>query len=398
VKPTFIPLTEPDLGEPEIEAVTNVLRRKWLSMGEVTFEFERRFAEKMGVKYAFAVTNCTAALHLAYVVAGIRSGDEVICPALSFVATANAALYAGGEVILAGVTSPSDLTVSADEIEALITPRTKVITVMHYGGFACDMDRIMSIASAHALTVIEDCAHAPFAQYVSRSGKRQFVGTIGHTGCFSFFANKNLTTGEGGMITTNDDEAARQLRLLRAHGMTQLTYDRHRGHASSYDVTMLGYNYRMDEIRSAIGLCQLDKLDEMHCRRRDVFRWYAQELEGCPSITLPFVDRDLEAATPHILEVLVDADGDRVREDLRSEGIQTSRHYQFLSEFSAFRGVRSGAMSISSKHLITLPLGPLMTREQVRVVCHALVRSCQRHQTQNHSSPADLTCSVVDRS
>src|SRR6185295_872276 len=185
---------------------------------------------------------------------GVGPGDEVICPALTFVASANASRYTGATVIFADVASADDLTVSPRDIEGRITSRTRAITVVHYASFACQMDEILALARRRGIAVIEDCAHAPCAWHSSADGKRQSLGSLGDVGCFSFYGNKNMTTGEGGMVTTESDELAARIRLLRSHGMTSLTYDRHRRHARDYDVVALGYNYRTDEIHSALGL------------------------------------------------------------------------------------------------------------------------------------------------
>jgi dTDP-4-amino-4,6-dideoxygalactose transaminase len=193
-----IPLAAPDIGDDEVAAVTRVLRSGWLTMGPVTEEFERAFAARVGARYAFAVANCTAALHLANLVLGIGPGDEVLCPTLTFVASANASRYAGADVVLADVLGPTDLTVDPEDLERKITPRTKALTVVHYGGFPCLMDPILEIARRHGLKVIEDCAHAPLAVHVASDGSRAHVGTLGDVGCFSFFGNKNMTTGEVG--------------------------------------------------------------------------------------------------------------------------------------------------------------------------------------------------------
>ena len=198
-----VPLSDIDFGREEIETVVKVLESKWLTMGEVTQRFEAAFAEYLGVKHAFAVSNCTAALHIAYRVLGIEAGDEVICPSLTFVATANPIIYAGGTPVFADLSGIHDLNISPESITKRITEKTKAITVMHYGGYPCHMDTILNIANKHKLYVIEDDAHAPGAEY---KGKK--AGTIGDIGCFSFFSNKNMVTGEGGMVVTNNDDLA----------------------------------------------------------------------------------------------------------------------------------------------------------------------------------------------
>jgi dTDP-4-amino-4,6-dideoxygalactose transaminase len=217
----------------------------------------------MRVKHAIAVSNATEALHLACLALGIGPGDEVVTPSLSFVATSNAVLYTGSDVRFADVIGPGDLTIDPEDILRKITPQTKAIIVMHYGGYPCRMEEILAIADRFGLPVIEDAAHAPGA---SLDGKA--LGTLGAVGCFSFFSNKNVSTGEGGMLVTNRDDIAQKVRLLRSHGMTSLTYDRHQGHAYSYDVVDLGYNYRIDEIRSALGIEQLKKLPANNVLRK----------------------------------------------------------------------------------------------------------------------------------
>ena len=366
-----IPLAHPELGEEEVTAVAEVIRSNWLTMGPVTAEFEAAFAEKLNVKHAIAVTNCTAALHLANLALGIGHGDEVICPALTFVASANASKYTGASVVFADVCSQDDWTIGPGSIEAAITPQTKAITVVHYAGFACHMEQILEIAHRNRLRVIEDCAHAPFAGYRFADGTTKAVGSIADIGCFSFFGNKNMTTGEGGMVTTGNDELAATIRLLRSHGMTALTYDRHRGHANGYDVIDLGFNYRIDEIRSAIGRCQLAKIDCLNAARRKVFRWYREALASKPNVIVPFGDRDLGSSACHIMPVLVLDGADRTRERLKEAGIQTSRHYDLIPSFSFYRG--SGFTScLNPQQIVTLPLSPIMTREQVEEVASLL--------------------------
>ena len=365
-----IPLTEPSLGAEEVDAVVRVLQRGWLTTGPATEEFETAFARKMRVKHAIAVSNCTAALHLAHLLCGVSAGDEVICPDLSFVASAAAGRYNGATVRLAGVVSQDDLTISPTAIETLLTHRTKAIVVMHYAGFPCRMEEIQAIARRNGLRVIEDCAHAPFAW--TRIGQDTvYAGAIGDVGCFSFFGNKNMTTGEGGMLTTNDDDMARRALLLRSHGMTVPSYDRHKGHASGYDVVEIGYNYRLDEIRSAIGLCQLAKIDQLNQGRRQVSAWYREALQGLEGIHVPFLDRPLEQSSCHLMPVLVHGSYPEIKQQLANSGVQVSQHYQPISSFTAF-GSGAAHSPFGPWCLLSLPLSPQMSREQVRYVTDCL--------------------------
>lgn len=360
-----ITLSEPDIGQEEIAAVTKVIKSKWLTMGAVSEEFERKFAAKMNVKYAFAVNNCTAALHLANTVLGITVGDEVICPALTFVASANATRYTGADVVFADVVSKDELTIDPRDLEEKITERTKAITVVHYAGFPCLMDDIMEIAQKYDLRVIEDCAHAPFAWHQFKDKTKKYVGTIGDVGCFSFFSNKNMTTGEGGLLTTNNDALAEQIRLLRSHGMTTLTYERHKGHASGYDVVVLGYNYRTDELHSAIGIEQLKKVEKNNQKRREIYRWYIHAFKYNDNVIIPFANRNLEQATPHIMPIIVKNNYKEIKQKLRDAGVQTSKHYDLIPTFTLYKGSRFESKVKYINNILTLPLFPGMEREDV---------------------------------
>ena len=329
-----IPLFDLDYDQAEEAAVLEVLHSKWLSMGEVTQRFEQAFAQALGVRHAFAVANGTVALHLACRAAGLGPGDEVILPGLTFVASAACVRYTGATPIFADIVGPQDLTISPASIESLISPRTRAILVMHYAGYACDMPAIQAIAQKHGLLLIEDAAHAPGAELAGIK-----MGAWGLAAAFSFFSNKNLATGEGGMLTTNSDQAAENIRSWRSHGMTSLTWERHRGQAWSYDVTGLGYNYRPNELMSALGLVQLGKLSRNNQRRRALSALYQRLLsEQLPELLVPFTQHPGLSAC-HILPVLLPEAVNRLdfMNAMKTRGIQTSIHYPILPDFQAYR-------------------------------------------------------------
>ncbi len=375
-----IPLADLDFGAEEEAAVLDVLRRRWLTMGEVTAQFEAEFAALVDAPYALAVTNCTAALHLAGVALGWQPGDEVIVPSLTFVATANAVRYTGATPIFVDITSLEDFSLSAEDVAAKITPRTRAIIVMHYGGYACDMARIMELAEQHGLDVVEDAAHSPDAWLDGRA-----LGTWGAIGCYSFFSNKNMTTGEGGMVVTADEALAEKLRLLRSHGMNSLTWDRHRGHAFSYDVVAPGYNYRIDEMRAALGCVQLRKLAANNERRRMLDQVYVQALRAeVPRLTVPYVDHPGVSAC-HVRPVLLPEAADRQRfmERLKERGIQTSIHYPPVHQFEYYRGLMNGdtpTLPLTeevARREVTLPLYPAMSPSDVEMVVAAVAEALQ---------------------
>ena len=360
----IIPLADLNYDSQEENAVISVLKSKWLTMGSVTNQFEQDFAAMTGSPHCLTVSNATEALHLACLALGIGPGDEVIVPSLTFVATANAVLYTGAKVVFADITSPNDLTISPASIAAGITPRPKAIIVMHYGGYPCDMPAILDIAKQHNLHIIEDAAHCPGATLEGEA-----LGTWGDIGCFSFFSNKNLATGEGGMLTTSSDELAAKLKLLRSHGMTTLTYDRHAGHAYTYDVVDLGYNYRIDEIRAALGIEQLKKLSANNQRRREIVAHYRAHLPA--ELTIPFSDHPGISAA-HICPVLLPEGYSRTafQDFMKEHGIQTSIHYPPIHTFSYYREHFPGPHQLPITEAIaprevTLPLYPTMSKEQI---------------------------------
>lgn len=375
-----VPLADLNFDAEEKQAVMDVLDRGWLAMGAGVQAFEEEFASLVGSRHAIAVANGTVSLHLACLALGLGPGDEVIVPSLTFVATAAAILYTGATPVFADIESEEDLTISPDSIAERITERTRAIMVMHYGGYACDMPAINDLAAKYGLAVIEDAAHAPGAHIDGRG-----LGSWGTIGSFSFFPNKNMTTGEGGMVTTDDDELAERMRRLRSHGMTTLTWDRHRGHAHTYDVVDLGYNYRLDEVRAAIGRAQLKKLPAANRRRQDLTATYREMLaELAPEIKVPFAQH---RGTPscHLLPVLLPEGSDRVvfMEQMKAERIQTSIHYPPIHQFTYYRDsdavkkVNLDRTEAVAAREVTLPLYAAMSDSQVEQVAHAVQRSLQ---------------------
>jgi dTDP-4-amino-4,6-dideoxygalactose transaminase len=380
------PLSDIDFGKEEEREVLKVIRSKWLSTGPMTERFEKAFSDYLGAGYAIAVSSGTAALHLALACLGLERGDEVILPSLTFSATANAVLYVGAKPVFADIIGPENLTLSPQDVERKVTGKTKAILVMHYGGYPCDMDAILDLAAKHRVYVIEDAAHAPGAQY---QGK--MCGTLGDVGCFSFFANKNLVTGEGGMAVTRNRERADILRRLRSHGMGALSWDKFKGHLSTYDIERLGFNYRTTEISSALGLVQLKKLDRGNRIRKRLTRAYRRELSGINGFSIPF-SRFEGNPSYHLFPILVNpgpgedvlSRRNKLMEDLKASGIQTSVHYPPVHLFSLYRkqkGVREGMLPRTedvSRRVVTLPLHPGMNEKDVTWIAGKIKEAISR--------------------
>ena len=377
-----IPLSDLDYGFEEQAAVARVLQSKWLTMGEEVERFEKEFAEHLGVSHAVAVANGSAALHLALQALGIGPGDEIIQPAINFVAAANMTVALGATPLFAELVDLKEPTLDSRDLHRLVTPHTKAVVVMHYGGYLCRMAEIQEICRERRLWLIEDACHAVGARYVD-SQKRpphgKMAGNLGDVACFSFFSNKNLAVGEGGMVTTNNEELVQKVRRLRSHGMTTLTWDRHRGHASSYDVVLHGFNYRLDEIRAAMGRVQLRKLERGNERRRELSAMYRKHLSELPGWIIPFSEYSGNSAC-HLMVAVAQDEPLRVQvvEALRKERIQTSLHYPCVPDFSAFARFRGEELQKSrafSRQAITLPLYPGMAPEQVQEVC-SVIQHC----------------------
>jgi len=373
-----IPLFDLNYGAEEEQAVLETIRSKWISSGPKCEELERLFEKMLGVKHALALSNCTAALHLACFAAGISEGDEVICPSLTFVATVNAIRYMGGVPVFCEIKSLNDLTVDPEKAKKLITDKTKAIIVMDYAGFPCDMDGIMALAKEHGLKVIEDACHGPLSEY-----KGKCLGSIGDVGCFSFFSNKNISTGEGGMLTTNDDEIYERCKYLRSHGMTTMSFQRAMGHATQYDVLEIGFNYRMDDIRASLGVAQMKKLRDDLIKRAEVRKQYEENLSDAEGIILPFTG-NTEFVSNYVMPVVLRDSTRERREEIRnyihSKGIQTSVHYPAVHRFSAYSQY-AGELPLTeyvTDNEITVPMYSALTKDQVSFICETLTEAVKK--------------------
>jgi dTDP-4-amino-4,6-dideoxygalactose transaminase len=379
-----IPLFDLNYGEEEIQALSDTIKDNWISIGPRCEKFEADFSAALHSPYSLTVDNCTNALFMALMALDIGPGDEVLVPSLTFVATVNSVKYVGATPVFCDITSYENLCISPQEIEAKITQRTKAITVMHYAGFPCDMEAIMAIARKHNLKVIEDACHGPLSEYHSVNSVHSLIklGTIGDIGCFSFFSNKNISTGEGGMLTCKDEAVYKRLKLLRSHGMTTTSYQRAGGHSTKYDVVSLGYNFRMDDLRASLGIVQLGKLKADLLKRAQVRSWYEDLLGGLPNIVVPFLSLNVGCSSPlysnYIFPIMLtcgDADyRDGVRDRLHAAGVQTSVHYPAAHRFSIYQSMNAHLplTEYASDHLITLPMYSKLTEADVLQVVDSL--------------------------
>lgn len=361
-------VAEPRLGADEKAALADVIDSGWITMGDRVRDFERAFAAAHKAGDAVAVSSCTAGLHLVMEGLGIGPGDEVLVPSLTFVATANSVLYAGAEPVFVDIESLDAPHISLDGAAAKCTARTKAVIVMHYAGYLTDREEWRAFADSRGLFLIEDCAHAPGAWRGS---------TIADAAVFSFYGNKNMTTAEGGIVFARDRGVRDQIRQMRSHGMTTGTLQRLSSGKTSYDVTMLGYNYRMDELRAAIGLVQIKNLGSWNEQRGLLTQAYRRKLAAhCSSVLVPFSrPRD---SVYHILPVVLPkgTDRKRVSEKLRAAGIQTTVHYPPVHEFSWYRrrfpSIRLPLTEEFARRELTLPLHPRLDESELEFVVRAL--------------------------
>lgn len=354
--PVKIPMARPLFDDETRQALLEVLDSGRLAQGPKVLEFEERFAEWADIPFAIAVSNGTAALLLALMALEIGPGDEVITTPFTFAATANAALFLGARPVFADI-QPSTLNLDPGEVERRITPRTRAIIVVHLYGNPCEMDAFVELAERYGLALIEDAAHAPGALYRGRP-----VGSFG-IGCFSFYATKNITTGEGGMITTRDPRLARRLRMLRDHGQS-----------AKYVHEILGLNFRMTELQAALGIGQLLHIDEWNDRRRAIAAFYHQHLQGVRHLEITPDSRPVY----HLYTIRLPSGlRDRVRERLAQEGIETGIHYpipvyrQPLYRRLGYNEVLPVAEAAASE-ILSIPIHPALQEEELRAVVDAV--------------------------
>jgi dTDP-4-amino-4,6-dideoxygalactose transaminase len=369
-----IPLTDIAMPEQDVEAVLDCLRSGWLTMGPRTKAFEDALAHYVGTPYAAAVSSGTASLHLACSAAGLGPGDEVIVPAFTFVASASAPRYVGAEPVLCEIRGIHDFNIDPEDVARRITPRTRAVIAVHFGGYPADVHELRALCDEHNLILIEDCAQAIGAR-IDESGRQ--VGTVGELGCFSFFSKKQLCVGEGGMVCTAKEAFDERVRLLRSHALTSSTWDRHRGHDPAYDVVDVGFNYRLDEPRAALGLSRLARLNEDIDARREVVRAYRERLADIAGLELVFSDQMVERSSHFVFPVLLDdrQGRDRFREKLRAEGIQTT-WYPALHSFTEYRRYAPAdglarVTEVADRHC-ALPLGSTMDEAAVEAVVQAV--------------------------
>jgi dTDP-4-amino-4,6-dideoxygalactose transaminase len=366
-----VPLADVVVPEQDIEAVAETYRSGWLSMGPQTEALEEEFARYCQAQHAIAVSSGTAALHLICAATGLGPGDEVVVPSMTFVATVNAIAYTGAKPVFADIVSLTEPWLCAESCEAAIGERSRAIMSMAYGGHSGEVEALHGLAEERELVLLEDAAHAVGSRFHGRH-----LGTFGIAGAFSFFSNKNLPVGEGGMVVTDDDDLAARARLLRSHGMTTLTWDRHRGHASGYDVVAAGFNYRIDEPRAALARRRLDRLDADNARRHSLDARYRERLAGAEGIKPALPPAEALASAHHLFTVVVDEEIDRdaFRDALAARGVQTSIHYPPVHGFSIYA---EGAPSLPiteeyGRRVVTLPLFPHMTEAQQDLVVESL--------------------------
>ncbi|MBU4256202.1 MAG: DegT/DnrJ/EryC1/StrS family aminotransferase [Candidatus Thermoplasmatota archaeon] len=347
----MIPIAKPLIGDEEKKAVLDVLDSGMLAQGEKVKEFEEKFAEYIGVKHAVATSNGTTALHLALLASGVKSGDEVITTPFTFISTATSILFCGAKPVFADI-NPGTFNIDPEKIEKMITGKTKAILPVHLYGQSCEMDRIMEIAEKHALVVVEDACQSHGAEYHHKK-----VGGIGDAGCFSFYPTKNMITGEGGMVTTNDEGLAEKIRTLRNHGQKE-----------RYNYAMVGYNFRMTDIAAAIGIEQLKKLDGFNDRRRGNAGFLSEQLNDV--VETPYVLPDVKHVF-HQYTIKTDK-RELLKENLKKEGIGFGIYYpeplHFYEPLKRYGNDDLKNAENLCKNVLSLPVHPGLSEEDLEKI------------------------------
>ena len=384
-----VPFFRVDASGNELRYVREVLESGWLTSGERVLDFEKAFAASVGARHAIAVNSCTAALHLACEAAGVGPGSEVLVPSLTFTATAEVVEYLGGRVRIVDV-DPATGLLSPDLLQSALDdhPSISCVIPVHFGGDPCRMlgttkdQGLLDICQARGIAVVEDAAHAFPARYETGKPVGSSIGTTAC--CFSFYANKTITTGEGGMVTTDDDAVAERMRRMRLHGIDRSAWDRHTriGAAWEYDVIAAGYKYNLTDIAAAIGLAQLERAQEFRDARAELVQAYRERFQGIESLRLPPPDDGRNGHAWHLFVIRVDPasnlDRNRLIEEINDRGIGTSVHYKPLHRLTHWSKTAlldpSGYPNADDwfDHCVSLPLFPSMTPEEFEAVCTAV--------------------------
>ncbi len=375
VVPAFLPYGKQEISEADLSAVAEALTSGWLTTGPRVGEFEKAFAAHCGAREAVAVNSGTAALHCAMRAIGVHTGDEVIVPALTFAASANAAVYEGGMPVFADI-EPDTLLIDPESVRRHITPRTKAVVAVDYAGQPADYDALREVLRGRGIRLIADSCHAPGATYNGKS-----TGTLADISCFSFHPVKHMTTCEGGMTTTDDEKLATHMRRFRNHGIDSDHRSREAAGAHAYDMVELGYNYRIPDVLCALGMAQLPRLDGWVHARQKIAAHYDRAFAGIEQVT-PLKVRDDRSSAYHLYVVKLDPalDRDAVFRSLRGQGIGANVHYApvYLHSYYRARGYAKGLCPVAeraSRHILTLPLFPAMTEADVNRVVEALKAS-----------------------
>ncbi|MCI1965448.1 MAG: DegT/DnrJ/EryC1/StrS family aminotransferase [Oscillospiraceae bacterium] len=375
---TFIPYNLPDLTQAEVDEVEKTLKSLWVAKGPRTAKFEQEFAEHLGAKHAVAMNSCTAALHVALLSAGIGPGDEVITTPMTFASTANTVIHCGATPVFADIDYKTGC-IDPDEIEKKITGKTKAIVPVHYSGQVCDLDRIYEIADRHGLFVSEDAAHALESRYKGRLIGNKLKGAAS----YSFYATKNLTTGEGGMLVTDSDDIDAKARIWAGQGMSHNAWNRYaKGGTWQYDICEPGFKYNMFDIQAALGLVQLSRIGEMQANRLKIAEKYQREFGKIDAVETPFVpDYTTHSWHLYVLRIVPEKltiDRDRFITELNDRNVGTSVHFIPVTGMSAYTkrfGFKAGDFPNTEKHferIVSLPLYPTLTEEQSDYVVAAV--------------------------